>query len=68
MSCPSCQVAGRRLPSLPLAYITKTQNRIVCKGFNDSINNGTLDPFQSLGSKANFLTKMQKTSTNLDGM
>ena len=25
MSCPSCQVGGRRLPSLPLGYTSKTR-------------------------------------------
>jgi len=38
MSCPSCQVAGRRLPSLPLAYITKSQNRMLCKGVDPTGN------------------------------
>ncbi|XP_057307551.1 uncharacterized protein LOC130645549 [Hydractinia symbiolongicarpus] len=43
MSCPSCQVAGRRLPSLPLAYVSKTKINVGVQNLKRfSLSNGRL--------------------------
>ena len=64
MSCPSCQVGGRRLPSLPLGYVARAKKYF---GYNNikSINvfqqNCTLHPIR--------LTKMKQGSyrSSLEG-
>ena len=35
MSCPNCQIAGRRLPSLPLGYVSKSKKDICFKNFGN---------------------------------
>ena len=59
MSCPSCQVAGRRLPPFPLSYVNKSQNRLT-KGLDTLEVNDSALPLKPLRSEKDFtMSKMQ---------
>ena len=64
MSCPSCQVAGRRLPPFPSSYINKSQNRL-SKNLDPAVNDSGF-PLKPLRSEKDFLVKMQTENQEVD--
>ena len=66
MSCPSCQVGGRRLPSLPLGYIPKTKKDLHYKSLRTlGILNGDYN-IQHVGSAR--VNRRQKRLVSLEGI
>lgn len=64
MSCPNCQIAGRRLPSLPLGYISKMKKEVCYKNFqNFNMSNRNIR-VQHIGSAT--LPRIKQT-TYLEG-
>ena len=61
MSCPSCQVAGRRLPPFPSSYINKSQNRL-------SKNCESGFSLKPLRSEKDFMAKIQNENQEVDCM
>ena len=63
MSCPSCQVAGRRLPPFFSSHINKSQSRL-SKSIHTT-NNESGFSIKTLQSEEHFIAKMQ-TDTEVD--
>lgn len=66
MSCPTCQVAGRRLPSLPLGYVAKSRKKVLCNEINNihALNSAALN-IDCIGSVAQSRTM---TTPPLEGI
>ena len=69
MSCPSCQLGGRRLPSLPLGYANKPKKLYKNLRNLEFVNNGR-HKYERVGSakvRGNIATELEESTMAIEG-